>query len=136
MLSEVSDSLNLLPFKFRHLQDLQDLRESNGLDGISMNSLPKIGYICYLGKTPVAAGFLRRVEGGFAQFDTFISDPNFGSNIRHLALSKIVNSLTQDAIDLGLEGIIAFTKDAGIFQRAKDQGFQIIEQVILTKSLK
>ena len=129
----------ILPFKYKLLPALVELNEArnNVMEvDITMKNLPKIGYIAFLGKTPIAAGFLRRVEPNYAQFDTFLSNPFFGSQIRHLALSKIVDALTEDANNLDLAGVLAFTKDESIFKRAKDQGFQVVEQVILSKRFK
>ncbi len=100
-----------------------------------MQNLPKIGYICYFGKQPVAAGFLRRVEPDYAQMDTFISNPYFGSKVRHEALNKIIDALIDDAKQLELKGILAFTKDQGIFKRATERGFTVIEQALLSLRL-
>lgn len=136
--NEALDNIYILPFKFKHMQDLLDLHSLHGEvpSDMTYKNLPKIGYIAYLGKSPVAAGFLRRVEPCYAQFDTFVSNPYFGSQIRNLALSQVVDALTEDAKNLDLEGIIAFTKDEGIFNRAKDEGFRVLNQVILAKRLK
>lgn len=98
---------------------------------VNMKSLPKIGYIALLNNQPIAAGFLRRVEGGYAQIDTLLSNPYFGSMIRHDGITKVVNNLLEDAKDLELKGIIAFTSDAGVIKRAKDIGFHVVDQVIL-----
>lgn len=136
MENEALDNLYLLPYKHKMLKDIEELHSYHGEVPKLGKLLPKIGYICYFGKTPIAAGFLRRVEPVYAQFDTFVSNPYFGSKIRNEALSQIVDRLTQDAKDLDLEGIIAFTKDDGIFKRALEVGFNLIQQVILAKPLK
>lgn len=102
---------------------------------ITMKSLPKIGYISLLNKQPVAAGFLRRVEGNYAQIDTLVSNPHLGSIIRHNAITNVVNSLLEDAKDLKLNGIIAFSSDNSVISRAKDLGFQVVDQTIVSLSL-
>lgn len=76
-----------------------------------------------MNKQPIAAGFLRRVEGGYAQIDTLVSNPYFGSKIRHEGIDKVVKSLIEDAKNLKLLGIIAFTSDNGVLSRASDMGF-------------
>ena len=96
-----------------------------------MKTLPKIGYIAYLGKHPIAAGFLRRVEGGYAQLDTLVSNAHFGSQIRHKGIEMVVDTLLQDAKDLKLHGVIGFTNDPGILKRANSIGFKTLPQSLI-----
>lgn len=96
-----------------------------------MKTLPKIGYMALMNGHPIAAGFLRRVEGGYAQIDTLTSNKQFGSIVRHEGIKLIVDTLVNDAKDLKLKGIIAFTKDAGIIKRAEDIGFHVVEQSLI-----
>jgi len=96
-----------------------------------MQTLPKIGYIALLSKQPIAAGFLRRVEGGYAQIDTLVSNPYFGSKIRNEGIDKVVNWLINDAKELKLSGILAFTGEQSIIERAKDKGFAVFEQKLI-----
>lgn len=103
---------------------------------ISMKTLPKIGYIALMNKQPIAAGFLRRVEGGYAQMDGLTSNAYFGSQIRHEGIRKVVDSLIADAKDLRLSGVIAFTGDHGILRRAKDLGFKTVDQSLIALEIK
>ena len=122
--------ISIFPFKFKHFNDLIELHKLNNYQhtaAITMKRLPKIGYISYFGDSPIAAGFLRRVEGGYAQMDTLVSNPHFGSQIRHLAIDKVVKSLIDDAKTLDLEGIVAFTSDIGVLKRAEDIGFNRLD---------
>jgi tRNA G10 N-methylase Trm11 len=114
---------------------MQELRNNAFNIELTMRNLPKLGYVAFLGKQAVAAGFLRRVEPNYAQLDTFITDPNYGSKIRGAALEMIWTALESDAKDLKLKGIIALTVDSSIAQRAKDEGFQLVEQSVLIKPL-
>ena len=98
---------------------------------VSMKYLPKIGYIALLNKQPIAAGFLRRVEGGYAQIDTLVSNPYFGSQIRHDGIDKVVDWLINDAKDLKLNGILAFTSEESIIARAKDKGFTELDHKVI-----
>lgn len=119
-----------MPFKHAYLNDLIELHKSNNylhISEIRMKTLPKIGYIAFFGDTAIAAGFLRRVEGGYGQIDTLVSNAYFGSQIRHLAIDKVVSSLLDDAKVLALEGIIAFTADLGVLKRAEAIGFHVLE---------
>ena len=126
--------INIEPFKFKHLPMLLDILSSQDYDGISditMRTLPKIGYIATMNGTPIAAGFLRRVEPCYAQLDTLCSNKHFGSIIRHAGISKVVTELLDEAKRLKLEGVIAHTEDEGILARAKSIGFHVIPQTII-----
>lgn len=102
-----------------------------GISDITIQSIPKIGYIAFLGKQPIACGFLRRIEGGYAQLDGLTSHSYFGSKIRHVGISLVVEALIQEAKDLKLHGIISYTKDESIIKRAKSIGFSIIPETII-----
>jgi hypothetical protein len=91
-----------------------------------MKTLPKIGYIAMLGGHPIAAGFLRRVEGGYAQLDTLTTSKHFGSLARNQGINKVVDALLQDAKELRLHGVIAFTEEKSIKDRAEALGFKIL----------
>jgi len=106
-------------------------RQAPGIDTVTMKTLPKIGYIALLNKQPIAAGFLRRVEGGYAQMDTLVSNPYFGSQIRNIGISKVVDWLMKDAKELGLTGILAFTSEQSILDRAKDKGFTTFDHKVI-----
>ena len=103
---------------------------------VSYKTLPKIGYIAMMGEQPIAVGFLRRVEGGYGQLDTFVTSPWFGSQVRHKGLDGIVNALMAEAKDLNLLGLIAVTKDTGIIKRAKSLGWNEISQTLIGIQLK
>jgi len=89
-----------------------------------------------LNDAPIAAGFLRRVEGNYAQIDTLVSNPYFGSVIRHDGIKLVVDQLFEDAKALDVQTIIAFTGDEGILQRSKLLGFQVIPQQLIGIALK
>jgi hypothetical protein len=105
---------------------MEMLKDQNypDVEHITMKTLPKIGYIALIQGQPVAAGFLRKVEGNIvAQLDGLTSNPYFGSIIRHQGISKVVDQLIYDAKALKLKGLIAFTVDKGILERAEAIGF-------------
>jgi predicted amino acid racemase len=86
-----------------------------------------------LGDHPVAVGFLRRVECDVvAQIDGLASNSAFGSVIRHEAISKIVESLINEAKSLKLQGVIAFTSDETVKIRAEATGFTRLSHIVLS----
>lgn len=131
--------ISLLPFKLQHLPLLHEILESQSYpdtQNIEYRTLPKIGYIAILGKQPISAGFLRRLEPCYAQIDTLCSNKNFGSLLRHEAINLVVNELLIDAKQLKLEGILAMTSDEGVIARGKSLGFHELNQTVLALSLK
>lgn len=84
-----------------------------------------------MGGHPIACGFLRRLEGGFAQIDTLTSNKHFGSKIRHEGIVVVVDALILEAKRLKLTGILALTSDQGILDRAKALGFHDIPQYVI-----
>lgn len=103
---------------------------------LTMKALPKVGYIALMNNQPIAAGFLRRLEGGYGQLDTLVSNPYFGSQVRHEGVKRVVDMLLQSAKDLKLHGLISYTNDSGILLRAKDLGFTEIDQKVIVLPLK
>lgn len=130
----LDNEVSVVPFKFKYYPLLIEMltdRNFPCIETVTMQTLPKIGYIAFLSKQPIAAGFLRRVEGGYAQIDTLVSNPYFGSKIRNEGIDKVVNWLINDAKDLKLNGILAFTGEPSIIERAKDKGFTVFEQKLI-----
>jgi hypothetical protein len=124
-----SDEVSVVPFRYKYLSTLLDLLNSNEylhISTVTMKTLPKIGYLAMMNGHPIAAGFLRRVEGGYAQLDTLTSNKHMGSIIRHKGINAIVDALIQDAKDLRLHGVIAFTRDESILKRAEAIGFHAL----------
>ena len=139
MLQEVLDQIRLYPFKInKHMKLLQEMLESNSYkDDIQNSYIPKIGYICLLGDQPLAAGFLRRVECDVvAQIDGLTSNKAFGSILRHQAIDMIVDQLIIEAKALEIQGLMAFTHDEGVLKRAKNRGFNILGEKLISISFK
>lgn len=130
--------VSCLPFKFKHLEllkEMHQLRKYPHTELLSMKNLPKVGYIAIIGSQPIAAGFLRRLEGGYGQIDTLVSNPFVGSILRNEGIRQIVDTLLMDAKCLRLEGIISYTNDSGVLSRAKDLGFNELDQRVIVLKL-
>lgn len=132
------NEISIVPFRFKYLKALQSILETNdyiGISDVNMKTLPKIGYIAMMGGYPIAAGFLRRVEGGYAQLDTLTTNKTYGSLVRHQGIEGIVKTLIQDAKDLQLHGIVAFTSDYSVIKRSEDLGFQTLKHSLIALKL-
>lgn len=131
---EVLDKIRLYEFKHKHLSMLLEMLVDQGhpLDHINMRTLPRIGYIAMLDNIPIAAGFLRRVEGDVvAQIDGLTSNPHFGSIIRHHGIEQVLNTLLEDAKRLNLKGVYAFCLDPSAIARANKMGFKAVDHTTL-----
>lgn len=118
------------------LIEMLESQKYEGIEHIKMKTLPKIGYIAYVDKMPVAAGFLRRLEPCYAHLDTLVSNAYCGSILRHEGVKGVVDTLIADAKRLKLEGIVAHTQDKGTLLRAEALGFRIVPQTIIALPLK
>jgi hypothetical protein len=102
---------------------------------VTVTEVPALGFVAYDSATPIAAGFLRMVEGGYAQIDTLVSSASLSSEMRHEGVSKVVDALIQAARDLGLKGVYAHTSDEGVVKRAAALGFKHVPQMIIALPL-
>lgn len=106
-----------------HEDFMRDLLGSRGMSWSLIPELPQFGLIAFIEGEPVAAGFLRQVEGGFAMLDGLISNPNKSSEERHEAIDGVVHGLTAMAQRTGLTKLIAFSEDEGTLKRSLEHGF-------------
>ena len=117
------------------LIDMHETHKYPQILTLSYKTLPKVGFIATKDGMPIAAGFLRRVEPCYAQIDTLVSNAYCGAILRHEGISKVVDSLLNEAKILKLKGIIAHTQDSGTILRAQALGFHIVPQTIIALSL-
>lgn len=93
---------------------------------------PSIGFISYtLNCHPVAAGFLRTVEGNLGIIDSYITNPNIDSKTRHLALNTITDYIFRYCRSSHIEGLAVFTSSEGIIERCLNNGFSVSKDVML-----
>ena len=126
--------------KLEHFEDLVAMHVAQGSSDANIlkpKTLPQIGYIAFNDELePLSAGFLRRVEGGYGQIDTLVSNPKFSSVIRHNALAAVVDALLHRARQLELEGIVSYTRDRSVISRALACGFQLLPHAVISFDLK
>lgn len=105
------------------------------IKNINNETLPALGYIAHTLGQPVAAGFLRMVEGGFAQIDTLMTNADLPGALRHEGLTLVVDQLIAYAKFKGVKGLYAHTKSKDVIKRAKLLGFKILHQKIIILAL-
>lgn len=96
-------------------------------------NVPEIGFIAYSNTEfkYVAAGFLRMVEGGYAQIDTLVTNPSLDPEVRSKGIDLVVEKLINTAKDMKLEGIYALTLHKNIISRAEAIGFRITDYKVV-----
>jgi hypothetical protein len=113
------------------LRAMLEKQGSNLLVDVSQERLPEIGFVAVLNAEPVAIGFLRRIEGGYAQIDTLATDPEFSSRERGHSIMLIYGKILESAKELGISGLIIITENNSVITRAIDCGFKTIKQTLL-----
>jgi hypothetical protein len=118
------------------LIDALSSQKFQGIQHISHTTLPKIGYTANVdGKMGAAYGFLRMVEGGYAQIDTLATHTKFTSRERNEALSAVVDALLDMAKTINLKGIVCFTDNESVISRAEKLGFSVLNHRVIGKTI-
>ena len=120
---------------FNILEMMHESWNSPTLNDLHPDTLPKIGFIASNGSVHIAAGFLRMVEGGYAQIDTLVSNSILPGHMRDEGIQLVVDALINTAKSLKLKGIISFTLDKSVICRAVDTGFHVNQHVMLVLPL-
>lgn len=101
-----------------------------------LEDLPEHGYIAFDDMDrPVAAGFIRRVEGNYALIDSLISNPEAPGVLRNEALDLITVQLIKTARELGFKQLIAFSRDVNTLKRAERHGFASLPDHVIALDL-
>jgi len=113
------------------LNALHETQLSNLAGKLVKADIPVIGYIIVIDNIPASIGFLRKMEGNYGMFDTFVTNGKLPSEIRHLAMQTLVDQLLNKAKQLKLKAIISYTSDEGVLNRAKNLGFVVLDDMRL-----
>lgn len=98
--------------------------------------VPDIGFMANFKNRPIAAGFLRQIEGENALFDSLISNPGATSEFRHIAIDMVVNEIVRIARERGIRQILAFSIDEGTLKRAIRHNFVKLPHTVIALDLK
>lgn len=114
---------------------MHETQKYHGVSNLTMDTLPKIGFIVLKNSIPISAGFLRKLEPCYGQIDTLVSNAEKTKEERHEALEIVVNCLIHFAKENGIKGLVCHTKDEGILKRAKSLGFHVVPEQIIAKMI-
>jgi hypothetical protein len=120
----------------RHMADLWSMLVRREAYLPQKEEMPAIGYIAFEDTVPVAACFLRKVEGGYGQLDGLTSNPHCSKENRHKALDLVVQRCIKAAEDCGIKHIISFTLDSSTTSRAEANGFVKQPHTVIALSIK
>ena len=87
------------------------------------SEMPEIRYVASERGEPIAMGFLRRVEGGYAQLDGLITNPEAPGDMRSYAIDTVVAQLLETARQLEIKAVMATSIDKNTLERSKKFGF-------------
>lgn len=93
--------------------------------------MPAIGFVAYAEEHPVAAGFIRRVEGGLGQLDGLTTNPWMPADLRSRGIDFVVETIIDEAKGLGIKNLMAFTSEPNVLIRSAKFGFVQSNHVVI-----
>lgn len=88
-----------------------------------ITDLPQHGLIAMEGDAPIAAGFIRRIEGPYVMLDSYITNSVSSPQARDRALNLITTKLLRWAASNGVSKVLSFSSDPNTITRATEHGF-------------
>lgn len=97
------------------------------------DEIPEFGVVAYDGETPVAMGFLRKAEGSYGIFDGLVSNPSCPGEVRHKGLDEVIEAINTEADRLGIQTLLAWTRDENTGVRAVKHGYNPTALALLAR---
>jgi len=110
-----------------HEAQLKQLLNARGLEESNLLKVPKNGIVCLQDGKLVAAGFLRLIENNMGMLDSYITNPEFSSELRNKALDFITNSLICQAKHLQIQELMAISAHDSIISRSLTHDFKSVD---------
>lgn len=124
------------PFvKSQHMALIAAWMGSRGRRIPPISEMPKVGYVVFLDSYPVAAGFIRKVEGGFGQLDSLVSNPIAPAKTRDAAIDAIVTQLLKRAKSMKIPHLLAMSEDENTLVRSEKHGFKKLPLTLIAVDL-
>lgn len=124
--------------KFSTAMDLPHINlwlEHRKLPSVTSGTIPANGIMIMHDTRPMAAGFLRKVEGGYLMLDSVISNPQESPAHRDEALNLVFKRAVELARDLDAKFMIGTSVDAHTLERAKKFGFSASPYALMVLEL-
>lgn len=123
--------MEVVPFDTEHKRYIHNWLLERGLATRVIEDLPALGYITLDRGRPIAAGFIRLMEGGFGMMDSLITDPSAPGEIRSKAIDLVVTKLLKQAKSAGVKHIFAFSRDNNTLERSIKHGFKKLPETVI-----
>lgn len=98
--------------------------------------VPDVGFVANYKNRPIAAGFLRQIEGQNAVFDSLVSNPGATAEFRHIGLDLIFEAIIASARKRDIHQILGFSIDEGTLKRALRHNFVKLPHTVMSLDLK
>lgn len=118
--------MKLIPYNpnnSAHLNMLREMLIARDMSELHSAGVPEHSWIVVENDQPIAFGGLRKVEGGMAIMDSYLTNPNAPSDLRHKALEWLTYKLIKISRHYLVTKLLAFSQSDEIFNRAKSHGF-------------
>lgn len=103
----------------------------------SLDELPEMGITVLDDQSnPVAAGFIRRCEGGMAIIDSAVTKPDAEAVVRHKAMELLGKSILEVCASQGYHRVISFSVDENTLKRLQTMGFQQSPLAVMSLDLR
>lgn len=111
-------------FKESHLPILNDWAKDRGLPEMPIEMLPQTGFIVWMDKLPIVAGFVYFTDSSVAFVENIISNLHSNKEERAIALSRLIMSFKKCIHDMGYSIIYIRSAIPSLLTRFKEEGFQ------------
>lgn len=114
---------------------INDWLVKRDMPSLPVEDFPAIGFLALDGVTPIAAAFIRRLEGGFAQYDGLITNPGATSELRDKANDLVTTEIIKTCKQLGIKALTAYSTDENTLIRAEKHGFRRLPHTMIALGL-
>lgn len=126
--------MRAIPYNKNFFHYIEKWLKARDLKIPSQDEMPENGYVIS-DTSPIAMGFIRKVEGGYGMMDSFITDPDKDPIIRDKALDLLTKKLLDKAEDLKLISLVSYSRDLNTLVRAQKHGMQCLQHTVLVLPL-
>lgn len=102
----------------------------------TINEMPKLGYIAFDGKVPVAFVFLRKVEGGYGQIDGLTTNPGCSASQRDQGIRLVIDKLLATCRKTSIFNVLVLSKEENTLMRSHEYGFEKLPLTVMAVDLK
>ena len=112
--------------------DLNEWRWDRGMDIVTEEEIPSLGFTVIDGPMKIAIGFLRDAEG-IGIIDSVVTNPTIEGWIRHVALDRLFARLLEVAKSKNMFQVIGFSVDEHTLDRAMKHGFKKSNHTLMVR---